>query len=130
MLRERADEKTRPFDFEAMLARCLGKVELMERALVRFESVVQSDLEDLDQAIERSDAAEIASIAHRIKGASSNVSALRVHAQAARLEELARDEKLEQTPSCGQRLREEVSLFTRYASSRRPNDFIQSGQAT
>lgn len=127
MILGQPNDEMKPFDFEAMLARCLGKLDLLDRALFRFETVVQTDLEELEQAISRSDAMKIASIAHRIKGASSNVSALRVHAQAAKLEELARTQKLENSRRFGQQLRAEVSLFFKSASSRRQPTYATSG---
>jgi HPt (histidine-containing phosphotransfer) domain-containing protein len=111
------------FDFEAMLARCLGRVELVDRALTRFKPVVQADLEKLERAIGGGEATEIARIAHRLKGASSNVSALRVQAQAAKLEELAQNLEVETNSSCLdllqelELLQEEVSRFTQCAAT-------------
>lgn len=117
MEHEQPSDNTQPFDLEAMMARCLGKLELMDRALVRFESVAQTDLERLARAVDGADATEIARIAHRLKGASSNVSALRVQAQATELEELARADKSDDLSDCLQRLQEEVSHFSQCVAS-------------
>ena len=116
MVSDQPDDTKQAFDFEAMLARCLGKRQLVKRALHRFESVVQTDLRELQQATDGADATETACVAHRLKGASSNVSALRVQAQAAELEKLALQQKVEDIPGCLQRLQKEVLLFSQSAA--------------
>lgn len=117
MVSDQPDDTKQAFDFEAMLARCLGNRQLVERALRRFESVVQTDLKELQQATDGADAAETARIAHRLKGASSNVSALRVQAQVTELEQLALQQKVEGIPDCLQGLQKEVRHFSQCAAS-------------
>lgn len=117
MIGQEASEPMKAFDFEAMLARCLGKRDLVDRALSRFESVIQTSLEELEAAIDGTDAAEITRIAHRLKGASANVSALRLQAHAAEIEKLASAQKLDEVSGCLKQLHKEVSQFSQSTAS-------------
>ena len=83
-----------PFDYDEMLTRCVGKVELLERAMTRFRGDLVSDLEQLSTACDAKDADQIARTAHRIKGASANVSAHQLSTAAAVLEASARKHEL------------------------------------
>jgi HPt (histidine-containing phosphotransfer) domain-containing protein len=64
-----------PFDVDDLLTRCLGRIELAERILRTFETNLDRDVEQLEQAVRATDVTEIARLAHRIKGASLAVSA-------------------------------------------------------
>ncbi len=61
-------------DHKDLLTRCMGNAQFAARILEAFQRQLSGDLEALDAAILAGDAAEVAVIAHRVKGASSNVS--------------------------------------------------------
>src|SRR5689334_10507171 len=58
-----------PVDLMALLARCMGNMNLIVRVLARFRDTGCADLEQLAGAIDRHDFAAVAEIAHRLKGA-------------------------------------------------------------
>src|SRR5262245_29101998 len=57
-------------DLMALLARCLGNIDLIVRVLTRFKNTGRDDLNHLGLAIERSDLGAVVEISHRLKGAS------------------------------------------------------------
>lgn len=65
-----------PIDLDSLLQRCMGRLELMERMLASFTDNAAADIDELTHAIERSDSAEVARIAHKLKGTSLTVSAV------------------------------------------------------
>lgn len=73
-------------DWESLSNRCLGRLDLVERALARFQEGLGDDLTQLEQAIGASDEQEWARLAHRIKGTSLTVSATRLSRCALELE--------------------------------------------
>ena len=75
-----------PFDWEELLARCMGRVDLLERLLVDFDNYLMPQVGELEQAVLMQDAAQVRSIAHRIKGAALTVSARSLSKCAERLE--------------------------------------------
>jgi len=85
-----------PLDTEELLGRCLGKSELVQRVLGRFQRQLTEDLTRIAAAVAAADAAAVAKFAHRIKGAAANVSAHAVRQQAAVLEAAARAEAWDQ----------------------------------
>ncbi len=110
-----ADREPSVFDREDLLARCLGKIELAERVLEKFESRFDLDFCELQQALELEDSETIARVAHRLKGASANVAAGRLRAKAARIEELARHDGLKEIPERLEGLRNEWHCFAEQA---------------
>jgi HPt (histidine-containing phosphotransfer) domain-containing protein len=77
------------FDLDALKSRCLGNLALVERVLASFATQLDADLGRLEMALAASDAAAFASVAHRIKGMSANVSARRLWEDASLAEERA-----------------------------------------
>ena len=68
MNRFAADEIAPVIDLDALKARCLGNLELVDRVLAKFTGQVDADLDELDQAIHDRNPAKAAQLAHRIKG--------------------------------------------------------------
>jgi HPt (histidine-containing phosphotransfer) domain-containing protein len=93
------DTATSALDVNELLGRCLGKTELVQRVLTRFQKQLSDDLVRIGAAVAAGDSAVVASVAHRIKGAAANVSAHAVHLQAASLETAARAAEWEQIPA-------------------------------
>jgi len=63
-------------DFMALLGRCLGNFQIVERVITTFRDTGRSDLNQLQLAMERGDFAAVVEVSHRFKGAASNVSAV------------------------------------------------------
>jgi HPt (histidine-containing phosphotransfer) domain-containing protein len=99
------------FDMRELLARCLGNLDLVERLLAKFHSRLDQDLGELERAAQGQDLATIALVAHRLKGTSANMAAHALCARAARLEEAARQCRLDEISHHLEKLRNERSRF-------------------
>src|SRR5690348_10126063 len=77
------------FDVEALTARCLNNLNLVDRVLTKFAGQVDADLADLEQAIAAGNAPEVAKLAHRIKGMTASIEARAMCNSAARCERTA-----------------------------------------
>lgn len=107
-----ADEDSNVFDMDDLLARCLGNVEFVQRVLTKFQERCDEDLMALEQAMIRADTELVARLAHRLKGASANASALRLREHAAAIEDAARRRTLGAVPDRLGELRHEWGRFT------------------
>ncbi|MBI1247015.1 hypothetical protein GC197_04125 [bacterium] len=76
-------------NWESLKSRCIGRLDLVQKALSRFQEHLVGDLEALEIAAESRNCEEIARIAHRIKGTSLTVSADRLAEFAMDLEQKA-----------------------------------------
>lgn len=89
-MNESALESVEPvLDFEALRARCLGSMELVERVLSKFTGQLDQDLDELERAIAAGDSTLAAQLAHRIKGIAASVSARSLFDNASTAEEAA-----------------------------------------
>lgn len=70
-----AQASNAPVDTDDLLNRCLGRLDIVERILNRFQGALDSELAQLEEALLETDTGKVAQIAHRIKGASLAVSA-------------------------------------------------------
>jgi HPt (histidine-containing phosphotransfer) domain-containing protein len=93
-------------DLNDLLERCLGRIELAERILRRFQHALDDDLEQLEQSLWSEDVDRAARIAHRIKGASLAAAACEVRDCAMRLERSAKARELDGARACLEELRE------------------------
>ena len=84
----------RPLDVDRLQAISGGRVEFQQRLLTAFMEKAESDVEQIEGAIAAADLEKIHFHAHRIKGSSANVGAVRIQQISARLETLARDRVL------------------------------------
>lgn len=78
-------------DLMALLGRCLGNFQIVERALSTFRATGKSDLDQLQSAIESADFQAVAQISHRFRGAAGNVSATGLHELLTHAERLAQE---------------------------------------
>ena len=78
-----------------LLARCVGRTDLVQRVLAAFIRQVNVDVPKLTADLLAGDFAGAAKTAHRIKGASANVAADRLCASAEQIEDLARGGQIE-----------------------------------
>jgi HPt (histidine-containing phosphotransfer) domain-containing protein len=77
-------------DLPALVDRCMGKADFAQRLLVRFQAQLIEDVKVMAQAAGADELALVAQIAHRIKGASANISASALMKVAAEIEQAAR----------------------------------------
>ncbi len=82
------------FDRQELVARCMGNLEFACRILDKFRVRFLEDFWKLKEAWQVGDADSIASIAHRLKGASANLAAHGLRDRAATIEDLARRKDL------------------------------------
>jgi HPt (histidine-containing phosphotransfer) domain-containing protein len=100
-----------PLDLAALEARCLGKLDLVERVLQTFNHQLDADLEKLEQALAVGDVDTFAQVAHRIKGMSANTEARQIAREAAIAEQKAREKALADLPQHIERLRDNRARF-------------------
>jgi HPt (histidine-containing phosphotransfer) domain-containing protein len=100
-----------PLDLAALQARCLGKLDLVERVLQTFNEQLDADLEKLEQALAAEDVAMFAQVAHRIKGMSANTEAHQIAREAAIAEQKAREKVIGDLPQHVQRLKADRARF-------------------
>lgn len=97
-LNHRADlMKTMTDNFQipdALLARCVGRVDLVQRVLTSYIQQMEADLPELSKAAEQCDGESTRKLAHRIKGASANVQADDVRSTAEEIESFASQDRL------------------------------------
>jgi HPt (histidine-containing phosphotransfer) domain-containing protein len=100
-----------PANLDDLFQRCLGNLDLVQRVLQAFESHFEKDLDELESALKSASLAAAAQIAHRMKGASSNVAATSLARELASMEELTRNEQVPEAFACIGRLRDEWKRF-------------------
>jgi HPt (histidine-containing phosphotransfer) domain-containing protein len=110
-VRECEPSNPTPVDVKDFLGRCLGRLDLAERILQKFQTALESDVKLLEEAVLATNADEIAHLAHRIKGASLAVSARELTDSAKSIEVSATARRLEDIPVHQARLKQESSRF-------------------
>lgn len=76
-------------DLESLMERCLGRPDFVGRLLNAFNSTVDSELAELERAIGGRDGTVAAKLAHRVRGSSLSVSAVKAAETAYDLEQCA-----------------------------------------
>jgi HPt (histidine-containing phosphotransfer) domain-containing protein len=89
-----------PFDWEQLVRRCMGRIELAERLLNSFESRFPEDLSKIEEALLENDSAGLPRLVHQLKGAAANVSAPDLHSILARMEEAVRSAQRDIADEC------------------------------
>ena len=102
-------------DHKDLLTRCMGNQQFAARILDAFQRQLAADLEELEAAIRAEDPNQVAVIAHRVKGASSNVSARQLNRLATSIGEWAKNRQLDNLQSCPQKIREAQRDFVESA---------------
>lgn len=87
-----APAEDQSINWETLKSRCIGRLDLVEKALNRFQDSLVDDLQSLEEAFETLNTEEVARIAHRIKGTSLTVSADRLAGFAMHLERQAEED--------------------------------------
>lgn len=81
---------------DALLARCVGRVDLVQRVLASYLEQMEADVTELTKAAESSDGESARKLAHRIKGASANVQADEIRTTAQGIESFASQDQLDE----------------------------------
>ena len=106
-----------PLDYKQLLERCIGKIELAERVLRKYEQRFSEDFSELETAVRAQDAAEVTQIAHRLRGTSANVSAEGLMQLTARLEDMGQANRFDEMDTLLEELRKEWIRFGDYVAS-------------
>ena len=85
---------TEVLNYPDLLQRCMGRAELAARLAGKLAEQAGEDAREISQAIQQQNAGAVAAAAHRLKGASANVSAENLRLLAAELESLGRNNNL------------------------------------
>ena len=96
---------------DELLARCLGRTDLMKRILGKFRGTFVKDYDLLEAAVEQANAADVALLSHRLKGAAANIGAPAIRDVAVTIEDKARQQSLE---GCRELLRVLANEWTRF----------------
>jgi signal transduction histidine kinase/HPt (histidine-containing phosphotransfer) domain-containing protein len=104
----------RVLDHDALLARCMGDQEFAAMILNKFRARLGEEVARIERAFAARDTREVKLLAHRLKSAAANVSAMAVEAEAARLEQFAKGDDWEAAcPTLGT-LKEECHRLVQY----------------
>ena len=98
-------------DLDALLARCMGDSAVAERILAKFQRRLPDDLIQIETSVLAGEAERVASLAHALKGAAANLSAVALREAAARLETAGRNADLDGARACLRQLRGEWERF-------------------
>lgn len=94
-----------------LLARCVGKKELVQKVLNAFIRQVHDDIPKLSSDLMTGDFEGAAKMAHRIKGSSANVAADSIRASAERIEQVAKDQQSQDIAPALAQLQEDWNQF-------------------
>jgi two-component system sensor histidine kinase/response regulator len=108
-------EQRCPFDYAALLQRCMGNRPFMQRMIGKFRNRLASDLEQIEHSFARGDALEVRRLAHALKGAAANLSAEKLQVAAANLETMSHSHDMEAVIARLAEVRAECKRFLDYA---------------
>lgn len=114
-------DEAQSVDFLALLGRCLGNFKILERVLVKFHETGWADLNQLQSAIEESNFQLVVDVAHRFKGAASNVSAVVLTKILSEIEQLGIEEKRAELTPALEELRTEWHTFLQFVKAMAPS---------
>lgn len=111
MERELPEEVASVLDIDDLVARCLGNLEFVDRVLAMFHQRCDEDLAELERAAEAGDTDTVVRLAHRLKGACANASAVTLRGRAEEVECAARRGSLNEARERLGDLQDEWSRF-------------------
>jgi HPt (histidine-containing phosphotransfer) domain-containing protein len=110
-------DKSSPIDHEALLRRCIGRVDLMQRILESFINRVGDDIESLVKAVKLEDESEVTRLAHKLKGAALTVAATEMAVVAEAIETQAPCEPNSKLAALAQQLGQEKDRVLAFMTS-------------
>ncbi len=108
-------QAARPIDHDALLKRCMGRVDLMQKIVETYLVRVGDDIQTLVKAIELENTPEIARLAHKLKGSSLTVSARDLAETAGAIETLVEASLNESLPAMAHKLEAAQSRLVEFA---------------
>ena len=103
---------------EELLARCVGRLDLVQRVLEAYVTQMEEDIPQLLSELEAGNSSDVARIAHRIKGASANVAVDNLRSDAEEIERLVNEVQLQQASSRAIQLKQDWSEYLKTIPSR------------
>lgn len=104
---EAGTSEAAPLDLNDLLRRCLGKPEVMQRSIAKFQKGLPEEMRQIEQCLARGESKKLALLAHSLKGAAASLSAGSLQAAAAQLEKHAKDGDLAAARCCLAELRKQ-----------------------
>jgi HPt (histidine-containing phosphotransfer) domain-containing protein len=99
-------------DHDALLMRCLNKIDFAERMLALFQERCIEEMSDLVGAVERRDLEAVRKIAHRMSGACANAAAFGLQARVTELRKAADAGSIDEVVMRMEALEREWDRFT------------------
>ncbi len=103
-------------DYDALIERCMGNIELASRLLEKCQTCLPHEIEELDRALDVRDAEQLARTAHRLRGTTANISANGLCRAAEEIERLGKMGCLTDVSTSLEHLHEEWGRFRDYVS--------------
>ena len=111
---EIAEQSPALIDYEALLHRCGGKVELVKQVLSVFAANMTECSGSITASLQRQDSVSAAKLAHSLKGAAGMAGASALHQAAADLESRCRANQLDSIEQCLDKCREEIDRCLKF----------------
>jgi CheY-like chemotaxis protein/HPt (histidine-containing phosphotransfer) domain-containing protein len=105
-----SEDSKAPFDIPALLQRCMGKEEFVQRILEKFKVKAVKDLEELEGHVRNTDAQKIAFVSHGLKGTAANLCAEGLRQAALELEQIGKAADFSRVEDSLERVRREIGL--------------------
>ncbi|MCA9134004.1 MAG: Hpt domain-containing protein [Planctomycetales bacterium] len=96
-------------DTETLLARCMGRIQIMDSLLTVFQASAEQNIATLVRSISENDHAETARLAHKLKGTALTIAAHPLADTAERLCQLATSESTAELQAYGPQIEEEFA---------------------
>ena len=113
-------ETSPPLDCDSLAERFMGDWDFIQVILEKFQQQVGVDLDQLERSLLEHNAQQTASVAHRIKGAAANVSAIEVSRLAAELEAMGRASELTEAGNRLSRIKNECQRLDAFVQQQVP----------
>lgn len=110
-----------PINVDELLARCVGRVDLLEKTLAHFEQCMSPQVSQLEESAQRGDLESLRSVVHRLRGAALTVSAISLSSSAEQLEKALVKDSSSCPEKCLENVLEEcgrISTWLRARSTR------------
>jgi PAS domain S-box-containing protein len=115
-----ASDPRPPIDMQALLARCMGSLEIVDNLLADFERGLPTAVARVLEHLARGDARETAEAAHSLKGEAATMTAEPLRAAAAEIEAAAKAGNLAHAAQLADRLRRESQCTLDRCAELRP----------
>jgi Amt family ammonium transporter len=108
------EDSRSPIDIPALLQRCMGKEDFVQRILQKFKVKALKDLEELEEYVRNTDAQKIAFVAHGLRGTAANLCADGLRQAAFELEQIGKTADFSRVEDSIERVRREIGLCVEF----------------